>query len=125
MHKSIALIMATLVVCYPAIAQPISVLSDSRAKYTALDVKAKDKGLVEILTRREGPSGTSFARREIDCANARFRYLGQGDTREQAMQAMQANMVDTMGPLTDGSISTYVAAFACAQHGGLNQRAVR
>jgi hypothetical protein len=66
---------------------------------------------VEILTKREGKSGTSYSIRQIDCARHQFRYLGEGDTLEEAKAKKSSG---SMGPLTDQSISTYVADYACA-----------
>lgn len=98
-----------------AFAQPIPVPSDPRASYAALDIKLKPRGMVEVLTRRDGPSGISFALREIDCGRRSFRYIGEGDTREEAARASaRSRPGNTMGPLTDGSISTHLANFACA-----------
>ncbi|MBP0447283.1 hypothetical protein J8J14_21150 [Roseomonas sp. SSH11] len=101
---------ALLLLSAHATAQPVAVPSDPRAKYEALAVTRKPNGLVEILTRRDGPSGISFSIREIDCRANRFRYLGEGDTREQAERRTKR---DTMGPLTEQSISTYISQFAC------------
>lgn len=94
-----------------ALAQPIPVPSDSKARYTALQVTPKPGGMVEILSRRVGPSGTSFALREVDCRNDRFRYLGEGDTREEALQ--RKDSPGPMADLFDGSISWHVSHFAC------------
>ncbi len=100
------------VVAVPAFAQPIAVPSDSRARYEALSVTQKPNMLVEVLTRREGPSGVSFALREVDCRGDRFRYLGEGDTRQEAMRR-EAQKNTTLAPLFEGSISWHVARFAC------------
>ena len=87
----------------------------TRARYTALEIKPKPKGLVEVLTRREGSSGITFALREIDCDRRMFRYLGEGDTRAKAAEGRARNRPDNnMGRLTEGSISTEVSDFACA-----------
>jgi hypothetical protein len=98
----------------PAQAQPVPVPSDPRASYVALDIKPKPRGMVEVLTRRDGPSGVSFSLREIDCGRRTFRYIGEGDTRDEVARASaRSRPGNTMGPLTDGSISTHVANFAC------------
>jgi hypothetical protein len=55
--------------------------------------------------------GVSYARREIDCAAMTFRYLGEGDTLEQA-NSDSPNPGD-MGMLTDGSISDVISEYAC------------
>jgi hypothetical protein len=95
----------------PVAAQPISVPSDPRASYTALAIRPLANGRVEITTQRIGPSGTSFAVREIDCRTRSFRYLGEGDTRAAAEARRSPS--PTMGALFQGSISDHVAAFAC------------
>lgn len=68
-------------------------------------------GNLEVVTRRDGPSGTSFARREIDCNAMTFRYLGEGDTREELTK--EGYNVGKMSELTEGSISTEVSNYAC------------
>lgn len=101
------------VACSPAVAQtgtPISVPSDPKARYWMVEGKRTSPTTVEVMTRREGPSGTSYALRQVDCANSRFRYLGEGDTLAEAKVRKTS---DPMGPLTPQSISTYVSNFAC------------
>lgn len=116
MRKTLMLALVAAGLATPAVAQPIPVPSDPRARYTALEIKPKPHGRVEILTRREGPSGISFALREIDCDKRTFRYLGEGDTQEAAARGEQRNAANNqrLGPLTEGSISTEIATFACA-----------
>ena len=88
----------------------INVPTDTKASYELL-MKQNIKGNLLVVTKRVGPSGTSFAAREIDCQNGTFRYLSEGDS----MAAVKANVRDTerMAILTRGSISTYVAIHAC------------
>jgi len=93
---------STLSAAHPALAQPITVPSDPRASYQAL----------QVTPRRGGPSGTSYALREVDCRSDRFRYLGEGDTREAALRRASR---DALGPLFEGSISWHVARFACGR----------
>jgi hypothetical protein len=94
-----------------AAAQSIPVPSDPRARYEAVSVDKRRDDLVEIITRRQGPSGTSFARREVDCRRRLFRYIGEGDTLEQAKRP--APNPGQMAALVDGSISWHVVQFAC------------
>jgi hypothetical protein len=94
-----------------AMAQAIAVPSDPRARYELVRKVRRDDGLVEITTRRQGPSGTSFARREVDCRRRLFRYLSEGDTLEEARRP--APSPGRMSPLFDGSISDHIARFAC------------
>jgi hypothetical protein len=95
--------------------EPISVPSDPGAAYRLLRWSRLPNGHLEALSRRDGPSGTSFARREIDCGAMKFRYLGEGDTLEQAL-ADSPNPGD-MSELTPESISTYVSEFVCRKAG--------
>lgn len=94
-----------------ATAQPITVPSDPRARYEAESLTRRADGLVEIITRREGPSGTTFARREVDCRRRLFRYVGEGNSLEQAKRP--APNPGQMASLVEGSISYHVVQFAC------------
>lgn len=92
-------------------ATPLSVPSDPSARYTVLAVdRAPVKDEVYITTQREGKSGTSFARRLVNCSKQTFRYTGDADT----IQEMKSqNLPGNMGRLTNGSISWYVSQHAC------------
>lgn len=105
----LVLLLATLPLV--AWAQPIPVPSDSGATYTALQVTPKPGRRVEILSQRVGPSGTSFAWREVDCRKDQYRYLGEGETREAALR--RKNPPLPMTALYEGSISWHVSRFAC------------
>jgi hypothetical protein len=96
----------------PALAQgvPLSVPSDARASYLILSVGKNAAGNVEIVTRRDGSSGVSYSKREVDCGSMLFRYLGSGDTPEE----MQRGRPDQrMAGLVTGSISDVVSRTAC------------
>ncbi len=80
-------------------------------RLTALEVKSVGPDMVEVMTRRDGKSGTSYVWRRIDCAAREFQYLGEGTTEQQAKQRNAADTRKT--PLSEGSISFYVAAYAC------------
>ena len=90
----------------------ISAPSDPGARYRILEIESLPNGNLEVVSRRDGPSGTSFARREIDCVAYAFRYLGEGDTRDEAMLDRSSQ---NMGPLTGSSASSDVANAACAR----------
>ena len=90
-----------------AIAAP----SDPGASYRILNIDPIGSGNLEVLSRRDGPSGTSFARREIDCNSYTYRYLGEGDTREEA--AIDGPNIGAMTELTGTSASSDVANAAC------------
>jgi hypothetical protein len=89
--------------------QVIAVPSDPGATYTALEVKRVGR-LVSVTTMRQGKSGTSFSRREVDCDGRRFRYAGEGDTLD-ALRSSSTS--DPMGPMALGSISYHVSMHAC------------
>jgi hypothetical protein len=93
--------------------EPIPVESDSRATYQLVSWSELPNGHREALTRRDGSSGTSYARREIDCARKRFRYLGEGDTRQEAEAKTQD--LGKMAELVPGSISSEVSEFVCTK----------
>jgi hypothetical protein len=86
--------------------------SDPHGRYKYLKMYASDSNLV-VITERIGKGGiTSYSTREIDCNSGTFRYLANGDTLEQ-MYANMGQNEEQMGPLSEGSISSYVAGYAC------------
>jgi hypothetical protein len=94
--------------------EPIPVPGDpAHASYQLVGWSEMPNGHREALTRRDGTSGTSYARREIDCSKQQFRYLGEGDTRQEAEEDL--SNPDEMAELVPGSISSEVAAFVCAK----------
>jgi hypothetical protein len=70
-------------------------------------------GHLEVLSQRTGPSGTSYARREIDCRAETFRYLGEGDNRAEAER--DSPNPGPMTALTGTSASSDVATEACVR----------
>ena len=108
---AIAMIMAATTNAYAG-AQVISVPSDPKAQYAMVvqDVGFGKEALL-VITRRVGPSGTTFSLREVNCYNSTFRYKGEGSTLENVIA--NVNDKDKMAPLTSGSISYYVALAAC------------
>jgi hypothetical protein len=91
----------------------IPVTSDPGATYHLLRWSMMPNGNREALTRRDGPSGTSYARREIDCEARTFRYLGEGETQAEA--EADAPNPGRMGELIPPSISAQVADYVCAR----------
>ena len=94
------------------LSEPFEVSSDPGVDYNLISWKKLSNGNVEATTERRGPSGTSYARREIDCAARMFRYLGEGSTLQEAQEDRSD---PDMSPLTDQSISSIAAAFICAK----------
>ena len=80
-------------------------------RLTALEVTPVGPGTVDVLTRRDGKSGTSYVLRRIDCAAREFQYLGEGTTEQQAKEGRASD--PRKSRLTEGSISFHVAAYAC------------
>lgn len=112
--KKIAIALSLSLVTTFASAERISVPSDNKALYDVVLVK-QIKGNLLVITRRDGPSGITFSAREIDCQSATFRYLGTGNTIDEMLTNAPYHETELMGPLTDRSISTYVALYACAK----------
>ena len=87
--------------------------SDPGANYRILEIKQMANGNLEVTSRRDGSSGTSFARREIDCSKSTYRYLGEGDTLDDAKR--NSPNVGTMAEITGTSASSDVLIAACAR----------
>jgi len=77
----------------------------------ALEVKRIGPDTVDVLTRRDAKSGMTYVLRRIDCKAREFQYLGEGTTEQQAREGHAADT--RTNRLTGGSISLYVAAYAC------------
>ncbi len=102
----------TLLVCAGSIhasEKPLTVPSDSKAKYTILEVGGKFPSRT-IVTKRVGSSGTSYSKRLYNCSNHTVKYLGSGDT----LSAMASSKPDPkMAEIVSGSIADYVGRQAC------------
>lgn len=90
----------------------VKVPSDGRAKYTILEVSKPQNHVVEALSKRIGPSGTSYSRRQINCRKNTFKYLDDGDTLAEVNDG-KYNISSYMGDLVNGSISYYISHWAC------------
>jgi len=84
-------------------ASEFTVPTDPRARYTFLVIEGTASRPI-VTTKRVGPSGTSFSKKEFDCSSRTFRYLGDGNTLEQMQRSAPSPQ---MGPLVQGSISDY------------------
>ena len=80
-------------------------------RLAALEMKWIGPDTVDVLTRRDGKSGTTYVLRRVDCSTREFQYLGEGTTEQQAREGHAADT--RKNRLTEGSISLYVAAYAC------------
>jgi hypothetical protein len=104
------ILLAATCVAHSFEAVSIRVPSDPGAKYQILGLKRISGSIVEVTSQREGPSGTSFARREVDCVANKFRYTGDADSMEEMSTQ---NLGGPMGGLVSGSISDVISKFAC------------
>ena len=88
---------------------PLAVPTDTKATYTVLEVGGKFPDRT-IVTKRVGPSGTSYSKRLYNCNNSTVKYLGSGDT----LADMAKSKPDPrMGPIVPRSIADYVGKRAC------------
>lgn len=92
---------------------PYSAPADPNATYSLLSVQPGKGGNILAMTRRTGSSGTSYSNREIDCVAQLARYIGEGDTREDA-EKPSSNPGD-MAPLVEGSSTHAAVQAACAK----------
>jgi hypothetical protein len=90
----------------------IDVPTDAKAQYYLRQLSKRADGLISVTTVREGPIGTSYATRIVDCAGARFAYAADGDSPEE-FRASRHEPTE-YGRLIPGSISYYVARAACS-----------
>lgn len=91
---------------------PYGVPADPNAAYSLVGVRSADDGNIIAMTRRIGPSGVSFSRREIDCRRQRARYIGEGDTYREAERA--AANPGEMASSIEGSSTHAAVQVACA-----------
>jgi TPR repeat protein len=61
----------------------LNVSADRKANYYLISKSSLKNGNLIVTSRREGPSGTGFSKREINCQDNSFRYLGDGSTLEE------------------------------------------
>lgn len=93
----------------------IKVVSDPSAIYHLLSVSKLANGNLQVMTRRDGRSGTSYSRREVNCGAMTFRYLGEGDSLAQTLRnsPSRGRMTEAMPT----SISGEVSRFGCRRSG--------
>jgi hypothetical protein len=89
----------------------IAVPWHTSTRLTVVDVAWVSPDTVEILTRRDSKTGTTFTRRRIDCRRREQVVLGHG------VSEMEARATDPGGAaraaITEDTIPFYVAAWAC------------
>ncbi|UZK68849.1 hypothetical protein OKW76_12495 [Sphingomonas sp. S1-29] len=88
-----------------------SVPADPNATYSLLGVTKGPGTNIIAMTQRTGSSGTSYSNREIDCGGQLARYIGEGDTPEEAQKP--APNPGEMAPLVEGSSTHTAVQVAC------------
>ena len=91
--------------------ETFKVPSDPKATYTVLE-RGRIGAERFIVTRRTGPSGTSYSKRLYDCKRALTRYLGTGDSLAELAASRPE---PKMAPIISGSIADVVGGVACRQ----------
>lgn len=87
----------------------LNIPSDPKATFFIMEKGGKGVERT-IVTKRVGPSGTTYSRRLYNCTNNTVKYLGSGDT----MSAMNSSKADpSMAPIVQGAIAYYVGLEAC------------
>jgi hypothetical protein len=87
----------------------LPVPSDAKAQYSVLEVGGAWPKRT-IVTRRVGPSGTSYSRRAYDCTHHTVKYLGEGDSLAEMARAKPDQ---EMAPIVPESIADHVGRAAC------------
>lgn len=88
---------------------PLVVPTDAKAKYAILEVAGAWPSRT-IITRRVGPSGTTYSKRLYNCANNTVKYIGTGDTLEEMARSKPD---PKMAPIVPEAIADYVGRRAC------------
>lgn len=89
----------------PIVERRLFVPSDTKASYYLTEVSSLG-GNLSIVTKRLGPIGQSFSKREIDCSANMFRYLGDGETLEEMNSAYD---VKSMRHAKKGDVNTKIS----------------
>lgn len=66
--------------------------------------------VVKTLHRRDGPSGTTYTRSEIDCSALKYREMGSQDDTPKGMKIRPTRWTE----FVPGSIKNYLAIAACS-----------
>lgn len=87
----------------------LTVPSGPKAKYLILE-KGGSGAQRTIVTKRTGPSGTSYSKRLYNCSEGTVKYLGSGDS----LDGMRRSKPDSrLGLIVEGSIAYYVGLEVC------------
>jgi hypothetical protein len=80
-------------------------------RLTALEIVPAGPDSIDVLTRRDSKTGTTFVLRRIWCGPREFQYLGEGATEAQARERRATDT--SRKRVAENSIPFYVAAHAC------------
>jgi hypothetical protein len=89
----------------------IAVPWHTSTRLTVVDVVWVSSDTVEILTRRDSKTGTTFTRRRIDCRRREMVLLGQGRSEAEARTTAAGEAAPAA--IAENSIPFYVAAWTC------------
>ena len=91
---------------------PLNVPSDPKAIFFVLEKGSRGTERT-IVTKRVGPSGTSYSERLYNCTDHTVKYLGTGDSIAEMVAS--STVTTNMGPIIQGSIAYYVGIEACKE----------
>jgi hypothetical protein len=92
-------------------APPEFTVPNDRATYTVLALSRRSDGIVEISTRRSGPSGVSYSESAIDCDARLSGYIREGDSLAAFKSAPRQS--PQLERLVVGSLADMRARWAC------------
>jgi hypothetical protein len=95
----------------PGPGERIAVPWHTSTRLTVVDVNWVSPDVVEIVTRRDSKTGTTFTRRRIDCRRREAVRLGQGLTEAEARTAAAGEAAPAA--IAENTIPFHVAAWAC------------
>lgn len=95
----------------PPDANRVAVPWHQSTRLTALEQVWTGPDIVDVLTRRDAKTGTTYVLRRIWCGPREFQYLGEGPTEAQARAHWAADI--SRKPVAENSIPFYVAAHVC------------
>ena len=96
----------------PGQGESLQLRSDPLASYEVIELRRRKDKAIEMVTRREAPSGILYAKRAIDCRAQKSRQLGFGSS----YASMQASRLPRKWTRLDpDSVGGELASWACAQ----------
>lgn len=109
--RMIVLVLAALAQHVAAAEHQVFVPSDPRARHVVMESTGPIDQRV-LVTRREGPSGTTYAVRLFNCSNGTWKYLGSGDSVDEAKAGVPDRL---MADILPNSIPAALRSAACSR----------